>query len=87
MAVNQKIAPRPLSSQEKENRKKGVYDSFANYLVFCPACRKVRKSNMYLQRAEAYIDELHAKGERCTCGANEWTLGYPMSTTTGFVKY
>lgn len=87
MALNKNVNPRPLTPKEKEDRKHGVYDSFANYVVFCNKCKKTRKTNMYIMRAEAYIDELHAKGELCTCGANEWTLGYPMSTTTGFVKY
>ena len=85
--TNKNITPRELSYEEKHNREKGIYDSFANYLVFCRRCKYVEKTNMYIMRAEAYIDELHAKGELCTCGANEWTLGYPMSTTTGFVKY
>ena len=58
--TNHNILPRALSYEEKENRKKGIYDSFANYLVYCPKCKHVAKTNMYIQRAEAYIDELHA---------------------------
>ena len=42
---------------------------------------------MYIMRAEAYIDELAAKGESCpVCGGSDWTLGYPMNSTTGFVR-
>ena len=59
--TNHNILPRALSYEEKENRKKGIYDSFANYLVYCPKCKHVAKTNMYIQRAEAYIDELHAR--------------------------
>ena len=51
---NPNILPRALSYEEKENRKKGIYDSFANYLVYCQKCKYVAKSNMYIQRAEAY---------------------------------
>ena len=66
---NPNILPRALSYEEKENRKKGIYDSFANYLVYCQKCKHVAKSNMYIQRAEAYIDELHEKGTVCPkCG-------------------
>ena len=36
---NKNIVPRHLSYEERENRKKGIYDSFANYLVFCPKCK------------------------------------------------
>ena len=57
MAVNQNVNPRPLTAEEKENRARGVYDSFATYVVFCGHCRHVRKTNMYIMRAEAFIDE------------------------------
>ena len=41
--------------------------------------------NAAIQIAE---DELKARGEVCPqCGRQEWTLGYPMGTTTGFVKF
>lgn len=87
MPVNKNIVPRPLTGEEKEARRNEVYDSFANYLVFCPRCRHMRKTNMYIMRAEAYIDELAAKGESCpVCGGSDWTLGYPMNSTTGFVR-
>ena len=67
--TNHNILPRALSYEEKENRKKGIYDSFANYLVYCPKCKHVAKTNMYIQRAEAYIDELHERGTVCPkCG-------------------
>ena len=58
MAVNHNVNPRPLTAEEKENRARGVYDSFATYVVFCGHCRYVRKTNMYIMRAEAFIDEL-----------------------------
>lgn len=88
MAVNQNVNPRPLTAEEKKKRARGIYDSFATYVVFCEHCRYVRKTNMYIMRAEAFIDELDARGEVCPrCGKQEWTLGYPMGTTTGFVKF
>ena len=87
MLVNKKINPRPLSREETDNRKKGVYDSFANYLVFCPDCRTVVKTNMYLQSAETYAAHLHAEKKACPeCGVCSWTVGYPMGSKTGFVK-
>ena len=88
MAVNHNVNPRPMTAEEKEKRARGIYDSFATYVVFCGHCRYVRKTNMYIMRAEAFIDELKASGEVCPhCGKQEWTLGYPMGTTTGFVKF
>lgn len=82
MAVNHNVNPRPLTAEEKEKRARGIYDSFATYVVFCGHCRYVRKTNMYIMRAEAFIDELKARGEVCPhCGKQEWTLGYPMGTT------
>ena len=88
MAVNHNVNPRPLTAEEKEKRARGIYDSFATYVVFCGHCRYVRKTNMYIMRAEAFIDELKTRGEVCPhCGKQEWTLGYPMGTTTGFVKF
>ena len=69
MAVNHNVNPRPLTAEEKENRARGVYDSFATYVVFCGHCRYVRKTNMYIMRAAAFIDELKARGEVCPhCG-------------------
>ena len=68
--TNKNITPRGLSYEEKENRKKGIYDSFANYLVFCQKCKHVQKSNMYIMRAEAYIDEL-----------NQWWSSFSKSMT------
>lgn len=69
MAVNHNVNPRPLTAEEKENRARGVYDSFATYVVFCGHCRYVRKTNMYIMRAEAFIDELKARGEVCPSAA------------------
>ena len=63
MAVNQNVNPRPLTAEEKEKRARGIYDSFATYVVFCGHCRYVRKTNMYIMRAEAFIDELDARGD------------------------
>ncbi len=88
MQKNKNITPRALTPQEKIDRENDVYDSFANYLVYCPKCKYVVKTNMYIQRAEAYIDELHERRTVCPrCGDNEWTLGYPLGTLTGFVKF
>ena len=56
MIVNDNIKPRPLTEQELADRKRGVFDSYANYLVYCGKCGKMRKTNMYVMRAEAYID-------------------------------
>lgn len=88
MLVNEKISPRALSAEEKENRNNGVYDSFANYLVFCPKCKRPIKTNMYLQSAEAYIEMLVEQDKPCpVCGECRWILGYPMGSKTGFVKF
>ncbi len=87
MTVNANIVPRALTPEELAARQRGVYDSFANYLVFCPKCGHMAKTNMYVMRAEAYIEEL---GDRpCPgCGAaHAWTLGYPANSKTGFVKF
>lgn len=87
MLVNKKISPRPLSREEQENRKKGIYDSFANYVVFCQDCRSCIKTNMYLQSAEMYLEKLSRDDTSCpSCGGKNWTLGYPMGSRTGFVK-
>lgn len=86
MAVNVNIIPRALTPEELEARRRGEYDSFANYLVFCPRCGHMVKTNMYVMRAEAYIDEL---GDTpCPgCGALDWALGYPANSRTGFVRF
>ena len=34
------------TAEEKEKRARGIYDSFATYVVFCEHCRYVRKTNM-----------------------------------------
>ena len=87
MLVNKKIIPRPLSRVEIENRKQGIYDSFANYLVFCPDCQTMIKTNMYLQSAETFLQNLERDGTACpSCGAKNWIVGYPMGSKTGFVK-
>ena len=57
------------------------------YLVFCPECRTVSKTNMYLQSAETYLENLLRDDIACPgCGAKRWALGYPMGSKTGFVK-
>ena len=87
MVVNANIVPRPLTAEELAAREKGEYDSFANYLVYCGGCGCLAKTNMYVMRAEAYIDELG--GKPCPrCGTEGlWTLGYPANSKTGFVKF
>ena len=89
MAVNHNVNPRPLTAEEKENRARGVYDSFATYVVFCGHCRYVRKTNMYIMRAEAFIDELKATAAgRSGRSATRWARPPASSssdtcTTTG----
>ena len=69
MIVNDNIKPRPLTEAELADRKRGVFDSYANYIVFCGKCGRMQKTNMYVMRAEAYIDELNAAGKTCpNCG-------------------
>ncbi len=88
MQKNENIEPRALSEEEKENRKHEVFDSFANYLSFCPNCGYVDRTNMYLMRAESRIKKLCDKGEKCPeCGKCCWELGYPKKTRTGFVGF
>ena len=87
MIVNDNIKPRPLTEAELADRKRGVFDSYANYIVFCGKCGRMQKTNMYVMRAEAYIEELG--GTPCPkCGATHvWTLGYPANSKTGFVRF
>lgn len=88
MQVNHNIVPRALTPQEQARRAAGDYDSFANYLVFCPACGHMAKTNVYIMRAEAYRDELLAAGRRCpVCGGLKWTVGYPANSENGFVPF
>ena len=49
--VNANIVPRALSHAERVARRRGEYDSFANYLVYCPRCGHMAKTNMYIMRA------------------------------------
>ena len=46
MQRNKNITPRALSYQEKADREKGIYDSFANYLCCCGKCNYLDKSSM-----------------------------------------
>lgn len=88
MIVNDNIKPRPLTEAELADRKRGVFDSYANYIVFCGKCGRMQKTNMYVMRAEAYIDELNAANKTCpNCGASAWTLGYPDNSQSGFVYF
>ena len=88
MLKNENIEPRKLTLKEENERKHGVYDSFANYLVFCPACGYLDKSNMYLQSAERRVNMLLEKGTKCpVCGKCAWVRGYPAQTATGFVRF
>ena len=88
MQKNMNLTPRSLTGKEKEDRANDIFDSFANYLCFCPKCRYLDKSNMYLMRAESRVKKLNEDGVECPqCGACEWELGYPLGTTTGFVKF
>ena len=88
MLKNENIKPRELTAEEEENRKKGIYDSFANYLTFCPACGYLDKSNMYLQSAERRLGDLLGKKIKCpVCGKCMWVRGYPDDTETGFVPF
>ena len=88
MLKNENIKPRELSGLEKENLKNEVYDTFANYLVFCSGCGYVDKTNMYLMRAQSRLEKLRTTGLKCPgCGKLMWELGYPMGTKTGFMKF
>ena len=88
MQKNKNITPRALTPQEKIDRENDVYDSFANYLCFCSKCRYLDKSNMYLMRAESRVKKLSEEGTKCPeCGECALTLGYPLGSTTGFVKF
>lgn len=88
MQKNKNITPRALTPQEKIDRENDVYDSFANYLCFCSKCRYLDKSNMYLMRAESRVKKLTEEGVKCPeCSECAWILGYPLGTTTGFVKF
>lgn len=88
MRANTKIRPRPLTNDELWDKANGVYDSFANYLVFCGECDYLEKSNMYIMSAEAFRDRLDAEGKVCpVCGKKAWVLGYPANSPTGFVHF
>ena len=69
MQRNKNITPRALSYQEKADREKGIYDSFANYLCCCGKCNYLDKSNMYLMRAESRVKKLNAEGVKCPGGS------------------
>ena len=88
MQKNRNIVPRELSDREKADMEKDIYDSFANYLCFCPGCGCVDKTNMYLMRAEMRVQKLRDGDVKCPdCGQCLWTLGYPLGSTTGFVRF
>ena len=88
MLKNPKVTPRALTAKEKADRANDIYDSFANYLSFCPGCNYVDKTTMYLMRAEMRVQKLLAEGVKCPgCGRCAWILGYPLGSSTGFVKF
>ena len=88
MQPNENITPRPLTLKEKADRAEDIFDSFANYLCFCSDCKHLDKSNMYLMRAESRVKKLLDEGTKCpVCGHCAWTLGYPLGSVTGFVKF
>ncbi len=88
MLKNENIKPRPLNEHEKEDMKSEVYDTFADYLVFCGNCGYVDKTNMYLMRAESRLEKVEDTALKCPCcGEVQWKLGYPMGSKTGFVKF
>lgn len=88
MLKNENIKPRVLTEKEKEDRKAEIYDTFASYLTFCPACGYVDKSNMYMMRAESRLEKIKSTGMKCPqCGKTVWELGYPANSRTGFLKF
>lgn len=88
MLKNDNIVPRKLTYKEENERKEGIYDSFANYLCFCEGCGYMDKTNMYLQSAERRAETLLSRGEKCpVCGKCLWVRGYPSQTKTGFVRF
>lgn len=88
MRANPKIRPRPLTDDELWDRSNEIYDSFANYLVFCKECGHLEKSNMYVMSAEAFRDRMIAAGRVCPkCRESAWLLGYPANSCTGFVEF
>ena len=46
MIVNDNIKPRPLTEAELADRKRGVFDSYANYIVFCGKCGRMQKLSL-----------------------------------------
>lgn len=88
MLKNENIKPRLLTSKEKLDIEDEVYDTFANYLVFCRECGYVDKTNMYLMRAESRLRKVRDEAVICPCcGKCSWELGYPMGSKTGFLKF
>lgn len=88
MLVNRNIVPRLLTDEEWAERRRGEYDSFANYLVFCPKCGRMEKTNIYIMRAEEYAQLLTGRDYVCpNCGGKDWAVGYPANSETGFVAF
>jgi|BioPla2DNA2_1021312.scaffolds.fasta_scaffold26228_3 hypothetical protein len=82
-----KIVPRALTEKEWANREKGIYDSFATYLVFCENCGKVERYGMYIMSAEACVERYKRDNKTCpVCRQKAWTVGYPAESKTGFAK-
>ncbi len=85
--MKDKIVPRALTEKEWADREKGVYDSFATYLVFCENCGKVERYGMYVMSAEACVDRYKRDNKSCSkCGKQAWIVGYPAESKTGFAK-
>lgn len=85
--MNNKITARALTGEEWEKRKKGEYDSFANYLVFCEKCGKLERHGMYIMSAEACVERFKRDEKVCSaCGQKAWIVGYPAGSKTGFAK-
>ncbi|NLC73294.1 MAG: hypothetical protein GX684_05940 [Ruminococcaceae bacterium] len=79
------VKPRALTEEEKKLRDQGVYDSFANYIVYCETCGKVESTNMYIMSAERRAKMLKDKGVLCdVCNLDTWAVGYPENSMTGF---
>ena len=87
MMKNETVRARALSEKERDDMENGVYDSFANYICFCPDCMYVDRSNMYLMRANERLQKLYSENIKCpVCGRCRWELGYPKGSKTGFVE-
>ena len=53
MLKNLKVTPRALTAKEKADRANDIYDSFANYLCFCPGCNFPERISERMHRYNA----------------------------------